>query len=207
MTMMRAAVREFGGVVTKELGDGLFGVFGAPIAEDLHAVMACHAGLDLVRRVAELRDTALHVRVGLHSGQVVAGVARADLAETYDLGGPALAMAERLEAAAGPDQVLASEVCSRLAEGHIRFGPAVTLALKGFPKPVVAHAVRGVGELSKWRVSLARRSSAFVGREAELDALRDRAAAVQAGGTGRRVALLGEPGVGKSRSRTRHPRR
>ena len=56
LTAMRAAVRQFGGIVSKELGHGLAAVFGAPIADDNHAPLACHAALELVRRVEGLGD-------------------------------------------------------------------------------------------------------------------------------------------------------
>ncbi|MGZ2865425.1 adenylate/guanylate cyclase domain-containing protein, partial [Pseudomonas aeruginosa] len=56
---MRGAVRQFGGIVSKELGDGLAAVFGAPVADDNHAPLACHAAIELVRRVAGLGDPGL----------------------------------------------------------------------------------------------------------------------------------------------------
>src|SRR4029077_1766198 len=62
LAAMRAAVRQFGGIVSKEMGDGLSAVFGAPLADDNHAPLACHAALELVRRVAGLGDPELQVR-------------------------------------------------------------------------------------------------------------------------------------------------
>src|SRR4051812_14089356 len=50
LTAMRAAVHQFRGVISKEMGDGLAAVFGAPVADDNHAPLACHAALELVRR-------------------------------------------------------------------------------------------------------------------------------------------------------------
>jgi class 3 adenylate cyclase len=72
LTAMRAAVRQFGGIVSKEMGDGLTAVFGAPVADDNHAPLACHAAIELVQRVSGLGDPGMQVRVGLHSGFVVA---------------------------------------------------------------------------------------------------------------------------------------
>lgn len=195
---MRAAVRSHGGIVGREMGDGVLAVFGAPRADDRHAVMGCYAGLDLVRRIGSLQDPALRVRVGIHSGFVVAGVAEADYAFAYDVGGPALAVAERLQAAADPGQILASEACRTLAQGHITFGPGQPRSLKGYPEPTVVYPVTGFGETSKWRVAMARGAAPFVGREREtarLDAFADEAES----GRGRLVPILGQPGVGKSR--------
>jgi class 3 adenylate cyclase len=57
---MRTADRRNRGIVSKEGGDGLIALFGAPHADDNHAVMACHAAAELVRRVKLLNDPALH---------------------------------------------------------------------------------------------------------------------------------------------------
>jgi len=75
---MRTAVRRNRGIVSKEGGDGLIALFGAPHADDNHAVMACHAAVELVRRIKLLEDPGLHVRVGIHSGYVVTHVIEAD---------------------------------------------------------------------------------------------------------------------------------
>ena len=194
---MRSAVHQYGGIVYREMGDGIFAVFGAPVADDLHAVMACFAALELLRRIEGLGDDSIRVRIGVHSGLVVAGPHQHDYARTYDFDGPPLIMAERLQADAKPGQALASEACRRLAEGYILFGKGETHALKGFAHPVEVHPIEGAGEYSKWRIILSRGTAAFVGREAELSQLLalGEAAAV----AGQNVFVCGEPGVGKSR--------
>ena len=114
LTAMRAAVRQFGGIVSKEMGDGLAAVFGAPIADDNHAPLACHAAIELVRRVEGLGDPDLQVRVGLHSGHVVAYVVTSEFSKVYEIGGAAQHLAARLEAEAEPGQIYASEACQKL---------------------------------------------------------------------------------------------
>src|ERR1700682_2832735 len=81
---MRTAVRRNRGIVSKEGGDGLIALFGAPHADDNHAVMACHAAVELVRRVKLLDDPALRVRVGVHSGYVGARATEGDVSSVYD---------------------------------------------------------------------------------------------------------------------------
>lgn len=194
---MRTAVHQYGGIVYREMGDGIFAVFGAPVADDLHAVMACFAALELLRRIEALGDDSIRVRIGVHSGLVIAGPRHVDYTKTYDFDGPPLIMAERLQAIAEPGQALASEACRELAAGYIRFGTAQTHALKGFAHPVMIHPIKGVEELSKWRVILGRGTAAFVGRQAELSDLLSLGEA--AASAGRNVIVSGEPGVGKSR--------
>src|SRR4030081_1290465 len=121
LTAMRAAVRQFGGIVSKEMGDGLTAVFGAPIADDNHAPLACHAAIELVRRVAGLGDPGLQVRVGLHSGHVVAYMVASEFSNFYEIGGPAQHLAARLESAAEANHIYVSQACQELAEGHVRF--------------------------------------------------------------------------------------
>ena len=91
LAAMRAAVRRFGGIVGKETGDGLSAMFGAPLANDHHAPLACHAAIELVQRVAALADRKMQVRVGLHSGLVVTYVVASEFSRVFELGraGPA----------------------------------------------------------------------------------------------------------------------
>jgi class 3 adenylate cyclase/tetratricopeptide (TPR) repeat protein len=198
LAAMAEAVRQFGGIVAKELGDGLLAVFGAPRADDHHATLACHAAIDLVRRIGNLGDDALQVRVGLHSGVVVARVSTTEFSSVYDFVGPALILVERLQAAAEPGRIYASAACRDLAEGYIAFDCLTPRPLKGFPDPVPLFRAAGIGALSSWRVRAARTLSRFVGRASEIAALAQAAATVSTE-AGQTVALIGDPGVGKSR--------
>lgn len=197
MAAMRAAVRQFGGVVSKEMGDGLSVVFGAPIADDNHATRACHAAIELVRRVTSLGDPGLQVRVGLHSGFVVAYMVASEYSKIYEIGGPAQHLAVRLEAAAEPGQIYASEACQKLSEGHIRFEYLGPKAFKGFAAAVSVYRVIGANDLSSWQVRKARTVSRFVDRSRETELLRRAAEDARAGN--RVVCLTGDPGIGKSR--------
>ncbi|MFI5030183.1 MAG: ATP-binding protein, partial [Reyranellales bacterium] len=197
LTAMRAAVRQFGGVISREMGDGIAAVFGAPVADDNHAPLACHAAVEIVRRVASLGDSDLQIRVGLHSGLAVMYVISNEFSKVYEIGGPASHLAARLEAAAEPGEIYASEACQKLSEGHIRFESLGLRALKGFADPVSVYRVLGAGDPSRWRVRRTRSVSRFVGRSPDMALLRHAAQASRAGG--RAVCLTGDPGIGKSR--------
>lgn len=197
LAAMRGAVRQFGGIVSKELGDGLAAVFGAPIADDNHAPLACHAALELVRRVGSLGDPGLQVRVGLHSGHVVAYMVASEFSKVYEIGGAAQHLAARLESAAEANQIYVSEACQKLAEGHVRFEFLGGRTLRGFNQPLPVYRIVGASDLSSWRVRRARSVSRFVDRVTER-ALLGRAA--DSVGAGRQtVLLLGDAGIGKSR--------
>src|SRR3954467_4253098 len=152
LASMRGAVRQFGGIVSKELGDGLAAVFGAPIADDNHAPLACHAAIELVRRVGSLGDPGLQVRGGRHSGHVVAYMVASEFSKVYEIGGAAQHLAARLETAAEANQILVSEACQKLAEGHVRFDFLGRKALRGFNEPLPVYRLLGASDLSSWRV-------------------------------------------------------
>ncbi|WP_426422623.1 ATP-binding protein [Bradyrhizobium genosp. A] len=197
LAAMRASVRQFGGIVSKELGDGLSAVFGAPIADDNHAPLACHAAIELVRRVASLGDPGLQVRVGLHSGHVVAYMVASEFSKVYEIGGAAQHLAARLEQVAEANQIYVSEACQKLADGHVRFEHLGGKSLRGFSQPVPVYRIVGASDLSSWRVRRARSVSRFVDRTTERTLL-DRAAG-QARASRQTVLLLGDAGIGKSR--------
>jgi class 3 adenylate cyclase/tetratricopeptide (TPR) repeat protein len=197
LTAMRAAVRQFGGIVSKEMGDGLTAVFGAPVADDNHAPLACHAAIELIRRVVSLGDPGLQTRVGLHSGFVVAYMVASEFSKVYEIGGAAQHLAARLESAAEPNQIYASEACQKLSEGNVRFEYLGRKPLRGFAEPMPVYRVTGASDLSSWQVRKTRSVSRFVNRSGETALLRHAAGAIGAGG--RTVCLTGDPGMGKSR--------
>src|ERR1700704_6672008 len=182
LTAMRAAVRQFGGIVSKEMGDGLAAVFGAPVADDNHAPLACHAAIELVRRLVGLGDPGLQVRVGLHSGFVVTYVVASEFSKVYEMGGAAQHLAARLESAAEPGEIYASEACQKLAEGPVRFEYLGRKPLKGFADSVPIYRVTGASDVSSWQVRKTRSVSRFVNRLQEKALLRQAAEDTGAGG-------------------------
>jgi predicted ATPase/class 3 adenylate cyclase len=197
LSAMRAAVRQFGGIVSKEMGDGLAAVFGAPMADDNHAPLACHAAIELVRRVASLGDPGLQVRVGLHSGFAITYMVASEFSKVYEIGGAAQHLAARLESAAEPGQIYASEACHKLSEGHVRFEYLGRKLLRGFAEPLPVYRVTGASDLSSWRMRKTRSVSPFVNRLPETTLLRHAAEGTRT--SGRTVCLTGDPGIGKSR--------
>ncbi len=197
LVAMRVAVRRNRGIVSKEGGDGLIALFGAPHADDNHAVMACHAAVELVRRVNLLNDPALRVRVGVHSGYVVAHVIEADLSSIYEAGGPAVHLVKRLEGAAQAGQILVSESCQSLAAGLVTFRALTPKRLEGFSAPVPHYELVEISGLTRWRARSTQGLSSFVGRGEEI-ALLERAAG-EAAAAGHVIALVGTAGIGKSR--------
>lgn len=189
---MRTAVRRNRGIVSKEGGDGLIALFGAPHADDNHAVMACHAAVELVRRIKLLEDPGLQVRVGIHSGYVVAHVIEADFSSIYEAGGPAVHLVKRFESAAQAGQILVSESCQSLAAGLVTFNSLPPRRMEGFAAPVPCYELVEISGLTRWRARSTKGLSSFVGRSEEI-ALLERAAR-NVGPSGQIAGLVGTSG-------------
>jgi class 3 adenylate cyclase len=203
---MMAAVHRYEGTVNQVMGDGIMALFGAPIAHEDHAVRACYAALAmqeaLHRYAEEVRHTQgllVQMRVGLHSGEVVVRAISNDLHMDYSAVGQTTHLAARMEQLAAPGSMLLTAATLRLVEGLVRVQGLGPVPVKGLAEPVEVWALVGVTALRRrLQAAVARGLSPFVGRQSELEALRQ-ALAQAATGQGQVVALLGEPGVGKSR--------
>jgi predicted ATPase/class 3 adenylate cyclase len=203
---MMEAVHRYEGTVNHILGDGIMALFGAPLAHEDHAVRACYAALRMqesVKRYAtEVQRTQgvpIQIRVGLNSGDVVVGAIRNDLHMDYTAIGQTAHLAARMEQMAMPGSILMTADALRLAEGYVQIKTLGPVPVKGMSEPVEVYEVTGAGPVrSRLQAAAARGLTRFVGRTAEFETLcqaLDRARA----GRGQMVALVGEPGVGKSR--------
>jgi class 3 adenylate cyclase/tetratricopeptide (TPR) repeat protein len=203
---MMAAVHRYEGTVNQVMGDGIMALFGAPIAHEDHAVRACYAALamqQLIRRSSEeVRRThglTVEIRVGLNSGEVVVRAIGNDLHMDYAAIGQTTHLAARMEQLATAGSILLTAVTLRLAEGFIQVKRLGPMPVKGLAAPVEVCELVGAGPArTRLQVLAARGLTPFVGRQGELAALHQ--ALEQAGaGHGQVVAVIGEPGVGKTR--------
>ena len=203
---MMDAVHRYEGTVNQVMGDGIMALFGAPLAHEDHAVRACYAALDLqaaVRRFADdaRRDFGVEplVRIGLDSGEVVVRAIGSDLYMDYSATGQTTHLAARMEQLAAPGSIRVTADTLRLAEGYVEAKSLGPVPVKGLEMPVEVYDLVGADpQGSRLHAASARGLTEFVGRDRELDALAEGLARVAAG-QGQVVAVVGEPGVGKSR--------
>jgi class 3 adenylate cyclase len=196
-----AVVQRYGGTVDKFTGDGIMAVFGAPMALEDHAVRACLAALGIqdenTRLAAEVKDRDeidLQLRVGLNSGQVIAGEIGSG-PFGYTAVGEQVGMAQRMESAAPPGGVMLSASTARLVEHHAVLSEPEMVHIKGSDQPVAGQRLLGVPERDR---RAAGAQSTLVGRRwemAAIEALLERAI----DGHGAVVTMVGSPGIGKSR--------
>jgi class 3 adenylate cyclase/tetratricopeptide (TPR) repeat protein len=203
---MMAAVHRYEGIVNQVMGDGIMALFGAPIAHEDHAVRACYAALAMqaaLRRYSEeVRHThslAVHFRVGLNSGEVVVRAINNDLHTDYSAIGQTTHLAARMEQLADPGSILMTSATLRQVLGYMAVRSLGLVPVKGLPEPVEAFELQGAGPArTRLQALTIRGRTCFVGRETEYALLHQALTRAQ-NGRGQVVAVMGEPGAGKSR--------
>ncbi len=192
---MIEAVRRFDGTVLGKTGDGLSAIFGAPRAQEGHALLACQAALAMQATMMGQSDLRfVRIRIGLHSGEVVAGADEVDL----EAQGITLHIGSRLEQAAEPGDILMSAACRELVGAYCETEPSGWRSLKGIPAPVEVFRLVGLkagGDSERFREHNA---APMRGRAAELDILRQALLAAERH-DGSVIGIMAPPGVGKSR--------
>ena len=203
---MMEAVHRYEGTVNQVMGDGIMALFGAPVAHEDHAVRACYAALRMqesVKRYAEevrrAEGIPIQIRVGVNSGEVVVRSIGSDLHMDYTAVGPTTNLAARMEQMAMPGSILIAPETFHLVEGYVAVKSLGPLPVKGLEAPIDVYEVTDAAIVrSRLHAVAARGLTQFVGRNSELEQLHQ--ALGRAGsGRGQVVAVVGEPGVGKSR--------
>jgi class 3 adenylate cyclase len=207
LAIMTEAVNRYQGQVAQSTGDGVFALFGAPIAHEDHPQRAIYAALRMqveLRRYSErLRaegKAPVEIRVGINTGEVVMRSVDKDQSHTeYLPAGHAVSLASRLQTIAPTGSIAVGEHTRRLVEGYFELKSLGPTRIKGVTDAVNVFEVLGLGPLrTRLQRSASRGLSRFVGRDDDLAQLK-RALDVVKAGRGQIVAAMAEPGVGKSR--------
>lgn len=194
---MCEAVTRFDGTVVQTMGDGVLALFGAPRAQEGHAFLACEAALTLQASFAGAGGGP-RIRVGLHTGEVVAGAPGSNAQATRDVHGVALHLASRLQELAGPGEIYMSEQCHHLIRSGFETAPLGARRLDGIPEPVAIFRLLGMNHNIAGREFRGASLTPFCGREHETGILRRTFRAIQRGET-KVTGIVGAPGTGKSR--------
>ena len=206
LQLMMAAVHRYGGYVAQSTGDGIFALFGAPVAHEDHPQRALHAALAMqeeLRRYADrLRAEGkipVEARVGVNTGEVVVRTIETGGHTEYTPVGHVTNLAARMQTAAPAGSIAASEATQRLCEGYFEFRALGPTAVKGLDAPVEVYEVVRAGPLrTHFQLAARRGLTRFVGREREMAAMAGALEQAKAG-HGQIVAAVGEAGAGKSR--------
>jgi class 3 adenylate cyclase/predicted ATPase len=207
LKLMMDAVHRFDGYIVQSTGDGVFALFGAPVAHEDHPQRSLYAALrmqDEVKRYAEKlraeKGVNLQVRVGANTGEVVVrSIKTGEGHVEYTPIGHSTSLASRLQALASPGSIAISETVRKLAEGYFALKPLGPARIKGVSEAVNVYEVTGLGPLrTRLQRSAGRGLTKFVGRDREMAAMGNAAELAHAG-RGQIVAAMAEAGTGKSR--------
>ncbi|WP_298379545.1 adenylate/guanylate cyclase domain-containing protein [Azospirillum sp.] len=194
------AVPRYDGMVSQLLGDGFMAVFGAPNAQEDHALCACLAAQDMVRATVEAADLPeFQVRIGISSGDVVAHVVANGVWADYRAVGECVHLAAKLQQRAEPNSAQLSRDTLDLIPVGVAARPVGSLVLAKGAVPMPAFTLEGARAVRRTAADMLRSTNApFVGRKEEvatLFALADRAET----GVPSSLILRGDAGIGKSR--------
>src|SRR6266851_1423978 len=206
LRLMMDAVHRYDGYVAQSTGDGIFALFGAPVAHEDHPQRALHAALamqeELHRYADRLRTDGkipVEARVGVNTGEVVVRSIETGGHTEYTPVGHVTNLAARMQTAAPAGSIAASEATQRLCEGYFEFRALGPTAIKGLNAPIDVYEVVRAGPLrTHFELSTRRGLTKFVGREREMAAMAGALEQATAG-HGQIVAAVGEAGAGKSR--------
>lgn len=203
----RSAIQQFGGFIARYMGDGILVYFGYPQAHENDAERAVRAGLAVVEAMAALNaevgarhSAVLSVRVGVATGPVVVGdIVGEGAAEEAAVIGETPNLAARLQAVAGPDQVVVASATHKLAESFFEYEDLGRHELKGLDQAVpVWRALRARDSHSRYEARRGAGGSPLLGRQEELGLLlRSWESSKQ--GHGQAILIQGQAGIGKSR--------
>ena len=204
--VMMDAVHRYAGTVNQVLGDGIMALFGAPLAHEDHALRACYAALAMQEEIRRHREklgqskaAGLQIGIGMNSGEVVVRSIDNDLNIEYSALGHTTHLAARMEEMAAPGNILITGPTLREVEGFVQvkeFGP---VQVKGISRPVNTYELCGVTSArTRVQAAGARGLTPLVGRKTEIEIF-NKLVEQTGAGRGQILAMVGEPGMGKSR--------
>jgi class 3 adenylate cyclase/predicted ATPase len=205
--LMIDSVRRYDGHVVQSTGDGIFALFGAPVAHEDHPQRSLYAALRLQEDIRRLNHrlraegrSPIQIRAGVNTGEVVVRPIKTGEGQTeYTPVGHTVNLASRMQSLANADAIVISDNTRSLVEGYFALRAMGPTRLKGLNESVQVYEVAGLGPLrTRLERSAGRGLSKFVGRGKEREIFR-LAGQLAKSGSGQLVAVVAEPGVGKSR--------
>ena len=190
--VLRREIEAFGGTMEKFIGDAAMAIFGFPSAHDDDPGRAVQAALSLRRAVSGMEYQPVpHVRVGIATGPVIAEPGAAERGD-FVVTGEVVHLAQRLEAAAEPDEILVDDRTWENTQTLVAYKAPQTIGLKGFDHPMTTYAALELTTAPTHQLQIA-------GRDHELSLLELLFTRVSTERRAHLVTIIGPAGIGKSR--------
>jgi len=206
LRVMMDAVHRYEGTVNQVLGDGIMAIFGAPLAHEDHALRACYAALAMQEEMRRYRErtgqseaAGLQIGIGMNTGEVVVRSIDNDLNLDYSALGHTTHLAARMQERSGGGTTLMTAATLREVEGFVQVNSLGSLQVKGVSRPVDAYELTAATTArTRVQAGAIRGLTPLVGRQSEIEIF-TRMVEHTASRRGQILALVGEPGMGKSR--------
>ena len=199
-------IHRYGGTIDKYAGDAVMALFGAPQALENHEEMAARASLamqhvirDFSQELHQNRGFKLQMRIGLNTGEVLAGLVGGLRARSYTVMGDTVNLAARLESSAPVGGILASEYTTRKLHNIFDLSDPDQIRVKGKSNDITVYQILGEKKLRGRVRGLEGLQAPMIGRDAELTLLQNSFQYALANRHWHAVAIYGEAGLGKTR--------
>jgi class 3 adenylate cyclase len=203
--VLTGPVERYEGTVARLMGDAILAFFGAPFAHEDDPQRAVFAALEIMNEVKPLAEQVkrehgldFQVRVGINTGPVVVGDVGSQRVAEYTAMGDAVNLAARMEQTAQAGTIQIAEDTYRLVAPIFEVEALGGIEVKGKGAPVRAYRVLAAKARPGRLRGIDGVSAPLIGRERELDQLRDAMDRLKEG-RGQIICLIGEAGLGKSR--------
>lgn len=198
-------VYRYGGAVDKFIGDAMMALFGAPTSYGNDSERAVRAALEMQAAMRELNQELvgklgqpLQIRIGITSGDVIAGTVGVETQWSYTVMGSTVNTASRLQSAAGPGRILVNEDIYQQTHTLFQYQALPPMTLKGVGDAVPVFEVLGRPRGGLEDLTTTQAQSPFVGRDDILQQLESWGETIE-GGKGQLLIITGPAGIGKTR--------
>ncbi|MBI2939519.1 MAG: tetratricopeptide repeat protein [Chloroflexi bacterium] len=205
--LLSAKIVKYEGTIDKYIGDAVMALFGAPVAHENDPERAIRAALEMqdaldeyTERLMKTIGLPLRMRIGINTGEVIAGGVGSDARADYTVMGDTVNVASRLEHAAPVGGVLVADETYSQTKGMFDWEFLEPITVKGKSEPVQVYRPLRVARQRRGVRGLEGRMAPMVGRSTEIVELEAAFERVLAGQPSV-VAVAGEAGIGKSRLR------
>jgi len=199
------AIKIYNGTIDKFIGDAIMALFGAPVTHKDDPQRAVKAALVMLYKLNEFNKThpelkkKLQMRIGIHTGEVVAGTVGSDTKMEFTVMGDTVNTASRIQSVASPNHVVVSEDTQKYVKDEFVLIEQPPVTVKGKKEPLKIYSVQGSKFLRYNFIKINNNITPYVVPQREYNFVKNFVDKILSSSTGYCVSVVGEYGIGKSR--------